>query len=222
MIKEIIEAARKRESLVMQVKEIVDFFKNMDEKELKSLIKDIFDYSSYDSYDDDIIYIFLKNKNDMYKIESKTDRQLRSLWKKLLDDIKKALKRMKRNDLLALIDNRECANIVRKQLNDVESDFCKKISIAIWDAYKNKMFKWYSKVIYWMKEFEVCRAIKELKDDELCEIEREGIKSIVINEKKSKEYVSISTRVSIFEKKYEIIINGHIKIEVSMSKYQGI
>jgi hypothetical protein len=205
---------------LVTLKDMESKIKTMKDDELKRLISDIF---SSNGYDRTILAGFLKEGFDINSLYNMRDKGLNTLWDKLQKNIEKILKKMKRDDLLALKDKKTCVKIVKKELRDIESNFCKNIFIAIWDEYKGKMFDSPLAVENWMKEYRFCDAMfHNLKDDELCEIEQEGINSIKIIKKDSDEYISTSTRASVFTITYGVIINGHIKFEVFKSEINPV
>jgi len=216
MLKEILQEAVTKPKL-MTLKELEAELKNMDDEKLKRLIKEIF----ADDYDTSILLDFMhyEYSDDVYNL---SERAKQKLWNDLQKRIEKVLKKIKREDLLALKDLKTCATIVRKKLKDEDSDFCEYIRDAIYRELGKMFDNDYSKLRYWMNEYNFCDALKDLSDNDLCEIENYGIDKIEIKDLDSDEYVSVGTRASVFTKSYEVKINGHIKFKVSKTEIDRI
>jgi hypothetical protein len=222
MLKKILENLKnegyKMPSL-LKISEIQKILEKMDENQLKELVNDLFE----NSYEDKVLLSkFLKKDFSIDNLYDMTPKALEKLWEKLKTNIEKILIKLKRNDLLNLKDEKICAKEIRNQLKDYDSLFCENIYYAIWDNYKNKMFKNPKDVTDWMEKFRFCEALRDLKDKELCEIEQEGIKSIEIIDKGGDEHISVSSRASVFTVTYEIIINKHIKFDVNKTNIDSI
>jgi len=216
MLKEILQEAVTKPKL-MTLKELQTELESMDDAKLKKIIKEIF----ADDYDTNILLDFMhyNYSDDVYNLSEKAKQKL---WNDLQKRIEKVLKKMKREDLLALKDLRTCAIIVRKELKDEDSKFCEYVRDTIYRELGKMFDNDYSELRYWMNEYKFCEELNDLSDKDLCEIKNYGIDKIEIKDLDSDEYISVGTRASVFTSAYEVKINGHIKFKVSKSEINRI
>ena len=220
MLKEILENLNEAKISILKLKDLEKKLSEMQEDKLNDVIGKIFSEKEYDTF---ILMEFVQNldySDDIYNLSEKAKQKL---WSDLQNRIEKALKKMKREDLLALKDTKTCVKEIKNELRDTESRFCTYVRDSIYREIGKKMFQdKYSELRYWMEEFKFFERMENIKDEDLCEIKKVGIEKVEIKDLGGDENISIATRASVFTERYEIIINNHIKFEVSKTEVDSI